>query len=45
MAKNVTYSELWHIIANEQEEKWASQPHKVDKLSQDLSIDIVFRPI
>ena len=43
--KNVTYPVLWDTITNEQEEKWASQPHKVDKISQDLYIDIVFRPI
>jgi len=43
--KNVTYPELWDTITNEQEEKWATQPHKVDKASQDLSSDIVFRSI
>ena len=43
--KKCTTSQLWHKITNEQEKKWASQPHKVDKASQDLSIDIVFRSI
>jgi hypothetical protein len=43
--KKIKNPQLWHNITNYREEKEASQPYKVDKASQDLSIDIVFRPI
>ena len=42
MAKKIKNPQLWHNIANYREEKEASQPHKIDRASRDLSIDIIF---
>ena len=43
--KYVTYSKLWHTFANEQEEKKASQPHKIDQIFLEHFNGEIFIPI